>query len=180
MKNHEILFNQAFKLINGIDEEIDINYYAEIKADDEYTLKNNFQFIAKNENDYYTAVNLLSEAVSFEPKCIYIYRLRSIAYKQLGKLDKSIEDQTKAIEINPQCKYAYGNRGIIKVKQKDFQGALEDFTKAIELGFENSDIYFYRGTIQEELNNYEIAIEDYSKRLNLMPKITMLSNIVLC
>ena len=151
----ESIFNQAFKMINSINEEEKTNYLYLLSTDKEYRLRTNFSFIAKSKSDYKKVIILLSEVLTLLPKNNVAYNIRGIAKLRTNDFLGAIEDFNQIIEIDPNYFSAFNNRGIVKEQLKDFQGAIEDYNRAIEIDPNNSFAYKNRGLARKEVDDLE-------------------------
>jgi tetratricopeptide (TPR) repeat protein len=82
---------------------------------------------------WYDAVSLWSDMIEKDPKMVFVYENRGMAYLQKGRDDLAFNDFTQAIELNPHFASAYNNRAIIYDKQGKKDLALNDFNTAIEM-----------------------------------------------
>ncbi len=113
-----------------------------------YTLPNVYGYIdlaeiALREDNFDKAINICTEALSLKPNntgLIYLYYIRTRAYKKKGKYDDALKDCNIMITISE------------KVPNLIVNG------------------YHLRGKIQEDNNNQSLAMEDYNRAKKAFPK----------
>jgi tetratricopeptide (TPR) repeat protein len=96
------------------------------------------------------------------------YHIRGEFLKNMGEIDKAMEDFDTMIRLSPKEDNAYTNRGLIKMSQYQYQGAALDFTKSILLNPEIESNYRYRGLCYNNLNNLSEAYKDFSKSIDML------------
>ncbi len=72
---------------------------------------------------------------------------RAIMFRDLGRHQEAIADESKAIEIDPQRDDAYAGRGLSRVELEDWDAAERDFLHAIELDPAYSGILPYESLL---------------------------------
>jgi hypothetical protein len=111
------------------------------------------------DGDFQGAVEDLSEAIRLDPQNSRCYGLRGTAYYEMGRYEKSIEDDSKAIDLHSDPTYLY-NRAESYYKTGKDDEALSDLSHALELARE-MPIYHY---LIPEIRKLVNIIED--KTLN--------------
>ena len=109
--------------------------------------------------DFQGAIEDLSEAIRLDPQNSRCYGLRGTAYYEMGRYEKSIEDDSKAIDLHSDPTYLY-NRAESYYKTGKDDEALSDLSHALELARE-MPIYHY---LIPEIHKLVSIIED--KTLN--------------
>ncbi|MBM2837536.1 MAG: repeat-containing protein YrrB [Deltaproteobacteria bacterium] len=111
-----------------------------------------------------------SKAIELDPKYVYAYIIRGLAYSELGDNIRAIVDYDRAIELNPKYANAYGNRGLAYSNLGDKIRAIADYNKAIELDPKYANAYSNRGVAYAELGDNKRAIADLDRAIELDPK----------
>jgi len=106
---------------------------------------------------YEEAVETCSKAIAINPEDLHAYRLRAVAYMQLGKEDKAKEDQAKLIELQAQ------------ISERNSRSEITKYTAAIKANPKNAKAYADRAAAYMSLNKYDEAIADSSKSISLDP-----------
>ncbi|HMJ69926.1 MAG TPA: tetratricopeptide repeat protein [Cyclobacteriaceae bacterium] len=82
----------------------------------------------------------------------HMYIMKGLAYKELGEVEKALEQLDFAIKEQINSKgpewlgvYDYLYRGILKYRTDDFEGAIEDLTLQVKQYESLADTYYYRG-----------------------------------
>ena len=83
---------------------------------------------------YRPVVHDLSNAISVDSHCAYLYYNRGCIYQKMKLNDEALRDYTQAIMMQPDLAEAYYNRGLLYVELNDYSKANLDLGKAGELG----------------------------------------------
>ncbi|KAI8902505.1 TPR repeat protein 36 [Globomyces pollinis-pini] len=91
---------------------------------------------ATNNNDFVTALNLLSKAIDLNSNYASAYNNRAQVYRIQNKIDEALVDIELAIKLggNDTLRQAYTQRAIIKKSRGDIKGSDEDFAKGAQYG----------------------------------------------
>jgi tetratricopeptide (TPR) repeat protein len=103
------------------------------------------------------------------PALAWAYNNRGLAYEQLRRPERALEDYNTAVLLDPDFAVGFNNRGNVLAMMGDLEGAVADHTRAIEIDPEYSDAYFNRGRDFEELGDPEAAVRDYARALEADP-----------
>jgi tetratricopeptide (TPR) repeat protein len=132
--------------------------------------------------DYQGAIDIYSQAISFDRKYALAYVQRGFAKSQIMKDGKSIDrdgalaDLNKAISIEPNLSLAYAFRGLVKAinrssftpSPQEVNGSLADYNRAIALDSKLALTYVLRGFLfYNDLKDNNSAILDYSRAIAL-------------
>jgi TolB-like protein/Tfp pilus assembly protein PilF len=125
-------------------------------------------FIDYNEN---TIISLCNKALSLEPDLADGYWIRGRYYRNIGQLQKAIDDLSKAIEVNPNNALAYRYLGSTYFFRKEYINALENLKKAekLERGNELTQLYSDIGQLYISIGEFQKAEEYYEESLRLQP-----------
>jgi len=103
------------------------------------------------------------------PSSSVLYNICGAVYKELGKLDASIEAYNKALAIKPDYSEAYYNMGIILQEQGKLEEAIEAYNKALAIKPDYAEAYNNMGNALKDQGKLEEAIEAYNKALAIKP-----------
>lgn len=119
------------------------------------------------DQEYYKAIDVLSEGINLFDGSHELYSSRGYYYKLISEYSKALTDYDKAITLNVKHAPLYRYRANIYSSLNEYDKAISDFAVAIYL--EPKDTYSLesRAKTYEKLDNYEAAILDYSSLINL-------------
>lgn len=98
-----------------------------------------FQFI--NAGNTQDAIDLLTLAISKDPRFFEAYYNRGVMYYCQQKYDQALDDFNTAISINSQYAGAYAGRGTVYDKLNRHDAAILDFKVAARLGDRETQDY---------------------------------------
>lgn len=124
---------------------------------------------AKRENWHDTAVNLLQQAISFEPDSVLYLLETGDLLQQAGNFDKALEIYDKALILRQDLAPVHNNRGNALKMLGRFEEAVESYGKAAALNPESPEILTNMGVALSGLQRYEDAAVCYEKALKLKP-----------
>jgi tetratricopeptide (TPR) repeat protein len=119
---------------------------------------------------YQKAVRYFTKHLALDTASVYGYLNRGVAYYEMGKASRAIDDFYDALERNPQFSEAYFYRGMAYADLKLYKEALADFNKVIEIDPQHARAYYQRGRIYHLRGQRKSAIADYDKALALDPQ----------
>lgn len=119
-------------------------------------------------NEYKEILAEIDVAIALDELNYEYYNIRSDFYKDLGEVDKALEDYDAMIRLSPKEDNAYTSRGLIKMTQYKYQGAALDFSKSILLDPQIEKNYRYRGLCYNNLNNFRDAYKDFTKSIEML------------
>ena len=102
-------------------------------------------------------------------KVPFAYTNRGLAFMNMGKLEKAMEDYDQVIALDPNDYKAYANRGVAFDKLGQLDKALGNMNQAIALNPDFFEVYNDRGSVFEKMGRRDEAIEDFSKAIALNP-----------
>ena len=114
-------------------------------------------------------VDFWSYVIQKEPGVPFAYYGRGLAFYEMGRTDKALEDYDKAIELDPSYAKAYATRGFVFEKIGQVDKAIADYDKAIVLNPLDAQAYNNRGVIFEKMGQFDKAIADYNKVIEVDP-----------
>lgn len=94
---------------------------------------------------------------------------RGIAYRNLGKLDRAIDDYDQALRMRPAFPDALNDRGVAYLQKGDTERAIADFSEAIRLSPDFASAWFNRGGALVRQGRLDRAIADFDRVLELEP-----------
>jgi len=109
------------------------------------------------------AIDYLSNAIELNPNHAETYNKRGIAYYNLGRYQRTIEDNSEAIRLDPDFTVAYNNRGSAYAKLGQYQKAIEDYNEAIRLEPRYAKAYQNRGFAYISQQNDKLGCQDARK-----------------
>ncbi len=119
------------------------------------------------------ALDYLNKAISLESGSAGSYNNRGLAYDDLGKYQRAIEDYNQAIHLNPNIAMIYSNRGNAYNNLQNRQKAIKDFNKAISLDPKYAEAYYNRGRAYYFLSQHQRAIEDFDQAIHINPNLAL-------
>jgi tetratricopeptide (TPR) repeat protein len=118
--------------------------------------------------EYQEVLTELNKAIALDDQNPQYHELRGRFLKDMGEVDKAMEDFDAMIRLSPREENAYTSRGLIKMNRYDYRSAALDFTKSILLDPNIESNYRYRGLCYNNLNNLGEAYKDFSKAIELL------------
>jgi protein O-mannosyl-transferase len=106
--------------------------------------------------------NFFEKAIDTNPGASVAYFLRGNYYKDIGEINKAINDYSNALKIDSTDADVFNNRGSLFAMTGKNEEALDDLNKAIKLKPAVNDGYFNRGLVKDALGDFKGAINDYS------------------
>ena len=97
------------------------------------------------------------------------YYSRALAYDQMGRFEKAIEDYDKSIALNSYFANAYNNRGLDFYEMRQLDRAIADFDHAISLNPAHAAAYYNRGLVFDKMGMLDKALADYDQAISLSP-----------
>lgn len=118
--------------------------------------------------DFNKAIEVLKNAIAYNPKNEgAIYEI-AFCYDQLGEYDKAIECYTNFIDENPYSFTAWYNLGNTYSKTEDYEKAIWAYDYCIIINDEDfGPVYFNLGNAQMGLDKYDLAIEAFNKCMEI-------------
>ncbi|HKR06701.1 MAG TPA: tetratricopeptide repeat protein [Bacteroidia bacterium] len=83
--------------------------------------------------------------------------------KEMGQLDKAMENFNQSIQFDPGYENAYANRGIVYCMRGQFDLGIKDFNKALELQPDYFEALVNRGIAYAQTKQFDKAIADFTK-----------------
>ena len=120
---------------------------------------------AEYKEDYKTAVEKLTEALTLSPNDVMIYTKLAGVYSEMGEYDNALEAYSKVAELKPTDGYIYVSVGSIYENQGKYNEALSAYNKVMEMCPEYLYNYLNIANVQYQLSDYKSAIENYNKFL---------------
>lgn len=121
---------------------------------------------AEYKEDYKTAVEKLTEALSIAGNDVMIYTKLAGVYSEMGEYDKALEAYSKVAELRPDDGYIYISIGSIYENQGKYEDALKAYSKVAEMCPEYLYNYLNIANVQYQLRDYKASIENYNKFLS--------------
>jgi tetratricopeptide (TPR) repeat protein/uncharacterized protein YhhL (DUF1145 family) len=97
------------------------------------------------------------------------YTNRGLAFMNMGRLERAIEDYDQVIALDANDYKAYANRGVAFDKLGQLDKALANMDKAIALNPVFFEAYNDRGSVFEKMGQRDKAIENFSMAITLNP-----------
>lgn len=166
----EKLFNEAFCLLNSKHlADSKVNYCFLVEYDRNFHNRKEFEFIAKEKNDYIKAIELFDNILSVKYNHIYSLVCRGICKRATTDFEGAMADYLKAVQFDKNCAFAYYLIGNIEFILNNFDAALVAYSKAIEIDQAFTKAYRKRATLKWKLKNFIDAEIDYAKCVELDP-----------
>jgi tetratricopeptide (TPR) repeat protein len=113
------------------------------------------------------AIMRMSELINALPDSARLYSGRAAVWRELGELDKALEDCNKAIRLEPRSAEYLNNRGFMLTEMGEFDKAIKDFDGAIALDPNHAEAYDNRGLAWGAQGAYDKAIQDHTAAIKL-------------
>ena len=98
------------------------------------------------------------------PEYAEAYNNLGVTFKQLGELNKSINNYQQAIKINPEYAETYNNLGNVYNSNQKIDDAILNYKKAIKLNANFPEAYSNLGNLLKEIGEVEEA-KKFMKKL---------------
>lgn len=115
------------------------------------------------ENDFVSAIEFFTQAISQEPSNADCYAERAVAYIHTQQYELSMFDMNKCVDLEPKNSYRYSCRAYLKSKIGDVDGAIADYEMAVKLDPEDAIAYNNLGLAQEAKGYKKKAVESFDK-----------------
>lgn len=125
--------------------------------------------IAEGKMEPLLAIKLYSKAAKLDPSLAKAHNNLGLAYSELNRCGRAIEDFTRAIQADPGYANAYANRGYCRNRLGDQEKALQDFQKSLSLKPDDHLTLLNRGLLYHEAGKYGKAAADFSEVIRLKP-----------
>jgi len=129
-------------------------------------------------------IELLGEALYFDPGHYESYRLRAYTYYASNKYEEMKDDALVMVALRPQDTLGYSLRAIASKELGNYEDAITDYDNAIkhtsEEGPKLIELYAQRNDIYLRMGDYKRAIEDAEEGLKFFPDVTILQFRVFC
>ena len=122
------------------------------------------------EEDYKTAIQLLSDALKTALNKKDIYYNRAVCYLNTSQFELAVFDFSKLIEFESNNAFYYSCRAFAKARTKDKKGAIADYEKALNLEPNNPITYNNMGLVQEEIGYMKQAKKSFEQSDDLRKK----------
>lgn len=114
-------------------------------------------FVSQN---YTKSIDLLSEAIAFDPKFKLAIKSRGAAHLRLGNIQDALSDFNRVLDLQPNNARTFHLRGLAHEKAGDYKKAISDLDKAIEINPEYGAAYHSRANLNSKLGKTDQAAED--------------------
>lgn len=127
---------------------------------------------AYQKQDYATAINSYTSAITLDNRKAEYYINLAMAYVETGEYENALTQIEFALELEPKNQSAYRSKGIIYIALNDYENAILALEQALHLadGFVGNmeyDILDYRAVAESKNGDYEKAITTYTVLLNV-------------
>jgi tetratricopeptide (TPR) repeat protein len=113
------------------------------------------------------AIARMDELVNALPDSARLYSGRAAVWRELGDLEKALEDCNRAIRLEPRSAEYLNNRGFMLTEMGEFDKAIKDFDGAIAFDPKHAEAYDNRGLAWGANGAYDKAIEDHTAAIKL-------------
>ena len=132
---------------------------------DDFNCLHHLGIIAKNNKEYLSAFDLISQAININPNSSAAHFNLANTLKELNKIDDAIVSYDKAIEIKPDSEL-YSLRGLAFHELKKYDEAISSYDESIKLK-PDPTAYCNRGLAFVELRKIKEGIADYDKAIQM-------------
>lgn len=120
---------------------------------------------------YKEAVNVLSRALQIDTQDPSIFRMRAVAFHQLGKFKLAINDLNAAIDLDCANEALYVERAVVYLHAGDVRFAINDADRAIEMNPSNPSAYVVRGLARLANLEFSGSKSDFDVAIRLDPAL---------
>jgi tetratricopeptide (TPR) repeat protein len=145
----------------------DINQYVMTSYAGDDLAKRGYE--AEKNEDYASAVELLTKAAEADPKSKTLWNDLGLAYLSLKKDDLAISSFQKQIEVSPNHQYAFNNMGRVYLKQAKYEDAVKYFKRQIEINPLDKYAHSNIGIAYLAQHKYEEAIPELEQAVSVTP-----------
>ena len=127
---------------------------------------------AHNDEKYYRAIDLYSEALSTDPPLnvrAIIYNHRGLAYFMLNKERHALKDFENSYKCDPRYFQVLNNRALILRRMGLTSEALYNFDKSLEIDENQAEVYYFRAQTHYETQSYQSALNDVETSIRMRP-----------
>lgn len=128
---------------------------------------NNCLLHALNEKDSNKRMELLNEALLYNPRNTIAYKKRGEEFYINKEYNKSIEDYNRLLELTSDDYEIYINRGLSYYAKQEYNLAIQDFGKATKLNPNSYKAYRCLGDAYCALGEFDDAIENYNASISI-------------
>ncbi len=132
-------------------------------------LLNHIALINLNRSHINKALELLIQAIAFDPESELLHNNLGNAYRKLGALSSAIKHYDKAKKSNPQYMPAYINSGATLYEDGKFRKALKEYKAALELDPTQPIVLKAIADVLMDLNEPAEAVRCLKQAVNLAP-----------
>ena len=154
------VFIVGFIAINGGFVKIEMTYNSPLLTKGRALLK---------ERQYGDSLACLNKLIAQEPNNAAAYCSRADVYRNIGQLQKGIDDYNTAIKLDSKAVEAYRDRSLIYEQLGQYQKEIDDCSAAITLDPKDARAYNNRGWAYGTLEQYQKEIDDCSAAITLDP-----------
>ncbi|NEZ62575.1 tetratricopeptide repeat protein [Leptolyngbyaceae cyanobacterium CCMR0082] len=125
-----------------------------------HTRKNTHKLLhqAIQQQDYSTAIHLLSYLIVQEPQTSKHYSNRGLMHYHRGKWPQAMRDYNQALQINPNDDRIYAYRARCNIALEHWDAAIADYDFAIDINPHNVQTRLHQGVLFRALQMYDDAI----------------------
>jgi tetratricopeptide (TPR) repeat protein len=121
----------------------------------------------ENSNDYKNALNVLKEAIKYNPNNEgAIYEI-AFCYEQLGEYENAIKCYSNYIDDNPYSFTAWYNLGNTYSKAEDYEKAVWAYDYCTLINEDFGPVYFNLGNAYLSMDKYQLSIDSFNKCMEL-------------
>lgn len=120
---------------------------------------------AEYKEDYATAAEKLTQALSIAQNDVLILTKLAGVYSEMGEYEKALQAYSKVAELKPSDGYIYISIGSIYESLGEYQKALQAYSKVKEMCPEYLYNYLNIANVDYQLGDYKSSIENYNKFL---------------
>ena len=160
-------FQEAFKLHQNGSLQDAKKIYEEIleETPNDFNCLHHLGLIAKNNKEYQSAFELLSQAININPNNAAVHFNLANTLKELNKINDAIASYDKAIDIKPDYEI-YSLRGLALYQLEKYDEAISSYDESIKLK-PDPIAYCNRGLAFIELRKIKEGIADYDKAIQM-------------
>jgi tetratricopeptide (TPR) repeat protein len=120
-----------------------------------------------NLNDYFSAINSMSDFINKIDTLVPAYMIRGNAYVQVEEFDAALQDYNKVLQLHPGDISALMQKANLSFAQHNFDAYINDLTEVLKIEPNNVEALTNRAMAYANKANWQPAIADLTTAINV-------------